>query len=51
MYLLDVVDLDECRTGADDCESMNAECNNTIGSFVCYCRDGYRFNGTYCEST
>ena len=47
---LNIIDLDECQTGADDCESMNAECNNTIGSFECYCRNGYRFNGTYCES-
>ena len=48
---LDFTDIDECEIGADDCDSMNAECNNTIGSYECYCRGGYRFNGTYCEST
>ena len=46
-----IVDLDECQTETDDCGSRNAECNNTIGSFECYCRSGYRLNGTYCEST
>ena len=48
---LAVTDIDECEIGADDCDSMNAECNNTIGSYECYCRGGYRFNGTYyCKS-
>jgi hypothetical protein len=48
---LAIADLDECETDTDDCESRNAECNNTIGGFECYCRSGYEFNGTYCEST
>ena len=48
--MLDVTDVDECETGMNNCESMNANCNNTDGSFECYCRDGYTFNGTYCES-
>ena len=51
IYDVNVVDVDECLNGGDDCESRNAECDNTIGSFDCYCRDGYRYNGSYCDST
>ena len=46
-----ILDIDECEDGLDNCDSLNGECNNTDGSFECYCRDGYLFNGTYCEST
>ena len=45
-----ILDIDECEDGLDNCDSLNGECNNTDGSFECYCRDGYLFNGTYCES-
>lgn len=34
------LDVDECKTGV--CE--NGYCTNTIGSFVCECYAGYRFN-------
>ncbi|CAL1273321.1 unnamed protein product [Larinioides sclopetarius] len=33
-------DMDECKTGV--CE--NGYCTNTIGSFVCECYNGYRYN-------
>ena len=32
------VDIDECSTLPASCSQ---ECNNMIGSFVCYCTDGY----------
>ena len=31
-------DIDECSALPAPCSQ---ECNNTIGSFVCYCTDGY----------
>ena len=43
------VDLDtnECTEGKHDCH-VNAECNNTLGSYKCTCKDGYEGNGTNC---
>ena len=42
-----LVDIDECDTGADSCDT-NAYCNNTIGSHNCTCYFGYKGNGTTC---
>ena len=41
------VDLDtnECTMGNHDCD-VNAECNNTLGSYNCTFEDGYEGNGT-----
>ncbi|KAA0704071.1 Uromodulin-like 1 [Triplophysa tibetana] len=33
-------DLNECSLGMADC-SLWAECNNTLGSYTCYCWNGY----------
>ncbi|CAH3124364.1 unnamed protein product, partial [Pocillopora meandrina] len=40
-------DLDECADGTHNCD-VNAECNNTRGSYNCKCKDGFRGNGTRC---
>ena len=42
-----VSDLDECATGTHDCD-VNAECNKTLGSYNCTCKDGFHGNGTNC---
>ena len=34
------LDLDECTWGLDDCSAL-ADCQNTEGSFVCLCKDGF----------
>lgn len=41
LYFLSIsyADVDECITGVAQCDQ---ECRNTEGSFVCYCKDGYR---------
>ena len=31
-------DVDECSENTDNCSQG---CNNTIGSYLCYCEDGY----------
>ena len=41
------IDIDKCDLGTHNCD-RNANCNDTIGSFVCTCNDGYSGNGTSC---
>lgn len=41
------VDIDECATGADVCDSK-AACVNTNGSFICTCISGYSGDGITC---
>ena len=40
-------DIDECQDNIDDCHIM-ASCTNTMGSFNCQCKSGYKGNGTNC---
>ncbi|XP_022789317.1 protein kinase C-binding protein NELL2-like [Stylophora pistillata] len=40
-------DINECADGKRHCD-VNAECNNTFGSYKCTCKDGYYGNGTDC---
>ena len=37
------IDIDECLTGLDNCP-MHTYCNNTEGSFECFCEDGFELN-------
>lgn len=39
--------INECVENSDNC-SPNANCNDTVGSFYCYCQDGYVGNGVTC---
>ena len=39
-------DMDECSV-MDRCH-VDAICNNTIGSFMCICREGYEGDGFNC---
>lgn len=39
-------DIDECAMGIADC-GINADCVNTVGSYVCNCNRGYHQNVTY----
>ncbi|XP_046850791.1 protein kinase C-binding protein NELL2-like isoform X2 [Xenia sp. Carnegie-2017] len=36
-----VKDIDECQTGAHDCDQDSAVCINTIGSYKCRCKTGF----------
>ena len=41
-------DVNECLTNNGGCH-INANCTNTIGSFICECKTGYSGDGFDCE--
>ncbi|CAH3124383.1 unnamed protein product, partial [Pocillopora meandrina] len=41
-------DIDECSGETNGCDE-NAECNNTLGSYKCICKDGFQGNETNCK--
>ncbi|XP_073235245.1 uncharacterized protein [Porites lutea] len=44
-----LVDRDECQNSANNDCDQNAICNNTIGSFECFCKKGFTGNGKTCS--
>ena len=38
--------MDECEINNGNCEQL---CNNTHGSFTCYCDEGFESNGSLCH--
>lgn len=46
--LCSFADVDECAAGLDDCHT-NALCENTLASYKCSCKPGYRGEGRQCE--
>ena len=43
-YYIIVIDVDECSEGSFGHEYCSQLCNNTNGSFNCYCMDGYELD-------
>ena len=41
-------DLNECAEGVHTC-ALDARSENTLGTYVCHCHEGYTGNGDYCE--
>ena len=41
-------DINECDNGSNDCH-VNANCTNTVGSFLCTCNAGYTGDGRICS--
>ena len=48
IFLSNFLDIDECDIETDTCD-VNADCNNTVGSFICTCHSGFSGNGETCE--
>lgn len=44
------IDVDECATNNTSC-AEDAQCNNTMGSYECYCKPGFEGNGFNCSGT
>jgi hypothetical protein len=38
------VDVDECKSGSNNCENRDALCENTVGDYICSCPSGFAFN-------
>ena len=47
-YSFNMVDIDECELGIDDCHP-NATCVDTVGSFECNCDPGFTGSGVECS--
>ena len=41
-------DINECHTGSHTCHA-NASCNNTVGSYDCFCNKGFSGEGVNCS--
>ena len=48
IYNFHFTDINECETGEHNCSADHAYCNNTKGSFTCFCKPGYTGNGLNC---
>ena len=47
-FYISVVDIDECATNPNLCHT-NAACDNTAGSYVCQCNEGFTGDGMNCS--
>ena len=46
--LIYFLDIDECLLGTDLCDGINADCNDTDGSYTCTCHIGFTGDGETC---
>ena len=47
-YIIYLLDIDECTDEELPC-ALNAYCENTVGAFKCYCKEGYTAEGNKCN--
>jgi hypothetical protein len=48
LFFFFILDINECSKGLYDC-NKNADCINTVGSYLCDCKPGYLGNGISCS--
>ena len=41
-------DIDECKNGLHECHRLFADCQNTEGSYICSCKEGFTGSGKNC---
>ena len=46
--MIQTLDVDECAMASTNDCSVNADCENTVGSFKCTCKSGYAGDGKTC---
>ena len=44
LFSVSILDIDECKLEGPVCP-VNSNCNNTVGSYNCFCEEGYRNEG------
>lgn len=44
-----MIDVQECDVDQSNNCSLNATCNNTVGSYTCTCKGGFSGNGIECK--
>ena len=49
IFIIFLLDINECNNLEDNNCHKNAICTNTNGSFTCQCENGYTGNGTTCN--
>ena len=45
---IQILDVDECAMNSTNDCSVNADCENTEGAFLCTCRSGFAGDGKSC---
>lgn len=48
VFIFIIVDIDECAI-KQPCNSQNAICKNTVGSYKCVCKTGFTGDGINCQ--
>ena len=48
-YTVNILDVDECVTGAHKCDLTASKCLNNPGNYSCQCKDGFFENKNNCR--
>ena len=51
LFVISIIDINECLTSNGGCHATLATCTNTVGSRTCTCKTGYSGDGITCNGT